>query len=191
MFIAIPSTDGSFTCTLFHSASGVRKLEERPQDIPAFFDNHFPGVTNLIRPLDLKTQFIQNPHLPLISIKCSPHHVLDSGVILGDAAHAMVPFYGQGMNAGLEDVRVLFETFDRYTVRSPTPPQISASQKVALGYYSDFRTKDAHAINDLALDNYKEMRSSVTDPVYKFRKWLEETVNVYVPSLGWATKYSR
>jgi kynurenine 3-monooxygenase len=64
-------------------------------------------------------------------------------------------------------------------------------RKQILEEYSATRTKDAHAINDLALNNYKEMRASVTDPVYKFRKWLEERINVYVPSLGWATKYSR
>jgi kynurenine 3-monooxygenase len=92
----------------------------------------------------------------------------------------MVPFYGQGMNSGLEDVRVLFSHLDSHPSRSS-----------ALLAYSAERSIDAHAINDLALQNYTEMRDSVTSPVYKARKWLEEKLSVWVPGLGWTTKYSR
>ncbi|KAF2224560.1 hypothetical protein BDZ85DRAFT_104004 [Elsinoe ampelina] len=115
MFIAIPSLDKSFTCTLFLPASHFSDLDAHPENLIPFFDKHFPGVARrLISESDLQTQYKTNPHLPLISIKCDPHHHSSSAVILGDAAHAMVPFYGQGMNAGLEDVRVLFETLDRH-----------------------------------------------------------------------------
>jgi kynurenine 3-monooxygenase len=110
-------------------------------------------------------------------------------VIVGDAAHAMVPFYGQGMNAGLEDVRVLFSLLDKHD--STTPSGAKEQRALALAEYSELRTADAHAINDLALQNYTEMRASVTSPVYKFRKWLEEALSVHIPSLGWQTKYSR
>lgn len=109
----------------------------------------------------------------------------------------MVPFYGQGMNAGLEDVRVLFEILDQHAPSpSPPAPEVSAktlaeSRAKALAQYSLTRTPDAHAINDLALQNYTEMRASVTSPAYKLRKWLEENLSVYLPSLGWQTKYSR
>ncbi|KAG9229928.1 kynurenine 3-monooxygenase-like protein [Amylocarpus encephaloides] len=180
MFIAIPSFDGSFTCTLFMPSSNFSKLEAQPSKVPEFFDTHFPGVTNLIIPPDLISSFNQNPHLPLINIKCQPHHFSDSIVIVGDAAHAMVPFYGQGMNAGLEDIRILFEFLDKHS-----------SRQEALDEYSDYRKADAHVINDLALQNYVEMRSSVVSPIYAARKWLEETLSVYVPRLGWQTKYSR
>lgn len=113
----------------------------------------------------------------------------------------MVPFYGQGMNAGLEDVQVLFSVLDKYEFSSKSKDveivayeslgEVAQERAQALAEYSEIRTADAHAINDLALQNYIEMRSSVTSPVYKLRKWLEETLSVYVPSLGWQTKYSR
>lgn len=142
--------------------------------------------------------FESNPHLPLVSIKCRPYHFGASGVIIGDAAHAMVPFYGQGMNAGLEDVRVLFQVLDKHIAEKA---QVSggktgiatsvSTRQLALTEYSSIRAPDAHAINDLALENYIEMRSSVLSWRYKLRKLLEEFVSVRFPSLGWQTKYSR
>jgi kynurenine 3-monooxygenase len=105
----------------------------------------------------------------------------------------MVPFYGQGMNAGFEDVRVLFSFLDKHTptsISSHTGTEISQYRAIALAEYSAQRTEDAHAINDLALQNYIEMRASVVDPVYKVRKWLEEKISVWMPRLGWQTKYS-
>ncbi|KAK4184924.1 putative monooxygenase [Podospora australis] len=195
MFIAIPSDDGTFTCTLFAPAAFYTHLESDPTGalIPPFFDKYFPGVTSLIPPSDLIASFRQNPHLPLISIKCKPHHFSSSAVIVGDAAHAMVPFYGQGMNAGLEDVRILFDTLDKHSrmdeLSSSSDP--ASSRARALTEYSAVRVPDAHAINDLALQNYVEMRASVLSPVYRFRKWLEEGLSKYFPSLGWQTKYSR
>ncbi|KAF8855987.1 FAD/NAD(P)-binding domain-containing protein [Acephala macrosclerotiorum] len=191
MFIAIPSLDGSFTCTLFLPSLHFSTLESDPSTLPRFFDTNFPGVTNLIPPHDLITSFTSNPHLPLISIKCSPYHFTDSAVIIGDAAHAMVPFYGQGMNAGLEDVRVLFSILDKHRLPSSGEPNDVEARAKALEEYSAFRKEDAHAINDLALQNYVEMRSSVVDPIYKARKWLEEKLSVWLPGLGWTTKYSR
>lgn len=196
MFIAIPSLDKSFTCTLFAPASYFESISENPDEkLQKFFHRDFPGVCpELISSSDLLKQFRDNPHLPLISVKCAPHHYKSSVVILGDAAHAMVPFYGQGMNAGLEDVRVLFSFLDKHGVYSPalsnTEARTSARQ-AALDEYSSQRTTDAATINDLALRNYEEMRSGVQSPLYKLRKWMEETVNVYIPSLGWRTQYTR
>ncbi len=104
----------------------------------------------------------------------------------------MVPFYGQGMNAGLEDVRVLFDFLDAQNVYTLQDSSARAKARTqALEAYTAFRTPDAHTINDLALRNYEEMRSSVQSPLYKIRKWIEESVNTWFPGLGWSTQYSR
>ena len=197
MFIAIPSLDKSFTCTLFAPSTRFADLSKSPElDLLPFFEENFPGVSpELIEPKDLQAQFTHNPHLPLISIKCTPYHYNSSVVILGDAAHAMVPFYGQGMNAGLEDVRVLFDFLDLHGVYDPAiSTDLTARAQArarALEEYTMQRTPDASSINDLALRNYTEMRASVKSPVYRLRKWIEESVDKYLPSLGWSTQYSR
>ncbi|KAI2627975.1 FAD/NAD(P)-binding domain-containing protein [Hypomontagnella submonticulosa] len=197
MFIAIPSEDGSFTCTLFLPSADFAKLELDSSKLPAFFDQHFPGVTSLIEPGELIASFETNPHLPLINIKCQPYHYASSVVILGDAAHAMVPFYGQGMNAGLEDVRILFSILDKHAIVEnnnpiePRPIDEAFQRGLALAEYSALRVPDAHAINELALQNYIEMRASVLSPTYRLRKYLEEFMSVHLPNLGWQTKYSR
>lgn len=193
MFIAIPSTDKSFTCTLFAPESKYSYLENSPSKLVEFFDLHFPGVCpDLIPPEDLQEQFTTNPHLPLISIKCSPHHFNSNAVILGDASHAILPFYGQGLNAGLEDVRVLFETFDSHEVyETDDPEQTKAARAVALAAYSQLRVPDAHMINDLSRRNYAEMRYGLKSRLYQLRKAVEESLEKFVPSLGWCSQYAR
>lgn len=108
----------------------------------------------------------------------------------------MVPFYGQGMNAGLEDVRILFGILDKYERMGDgegngLSGMTASLRESALSEYSAVRVADAHAINDLALQNYIEMRSSVLTPMYRLRKFLEESLSVYFPRLGWQTKYAR
>ena len=201
MFVAIPSLDRSFTCTLFAPQSvfnELRSAADQADAITAYFQKNFPGVTpELIPPHELVKQFKENPSLPLISIKCTPYHFGGAGVIVGDAAHAMVPFYGQGMNAGLEDIRVLFENLDAFGVypehaSSLTPPKSrEAGRAAALRHYTELRAPDAAAINDLALGNYYEMRAGVVNPLYKARKKLEEFVSDWMPWTGWATQYAR
>ncbi|KAF1966978.1 FAD/NAD(P)-binding domain-containing protein [Bimuria novae-zelandiae CBS 107.79] len=181
MFIALPNLDKSFTATLFLTRQGFSKLDVSGNVVP-FFQSKFPSVVpELITADELQKQYKDNAHLPLITIKCSPYHYGSTGVILGDAAHAMVPFYGQGMNAGLEDVHTLFSLLDRYPIDRAT----------ALNQYTAQRTPDAHSINDLALGNYREMATDVKSRVYLLRKWVEEKLDVWVPAFGWATQYSR
>ena len=110
----------------------------------------------------------------------------------------MVPFYGQGMNAGMEDVRILFEHLDKCADKDGeaeegrlVTPSISLKRHQALAEYSAMRAPDAYAINDLALQNYVEMRSSVLSFRYRLRKFLEEAMSLYFPSFGWQTKYAR
>jgi kynurenine 3-monooxygenase len=112
----------------------------------------------------------------------------------------MVPFYGQGMNAGMEDVRILFSVFDKHTeisesddcIEGHDPSTTAVSQRAdALAEYSEVRAPDAYAINELALQNYVEMRSSVLSMRYRLRKFLEEFMSVNFPSFGWHTQYSR
>lgn len=219
MFIAIPSSDKSFTCTLFahpntfasftpQTRADTCDSKEREtaarihkQRLVSFFRTNFPGVTpDLIPEEDLVEQFHTNPHLPLISIKCTPHHyssrTQDSGVvILGDAAHAMVPFYGQGMNAGLEDVRVLFDIMDASSTSRPDVEVVLAEQKQTvrpiLRQYTHSRKPAAHAIVDLSMRNFVEMREGVTSPMYLMRKRVEEWLSVWFPKYGWATQYAR
>jgi kynurenine 3-monooxygenase len=95
---------------------------------------------------------------------------LYKGLIIGDAAHAMVPFYGQGMNCGFEDCLVLDELLDKY-LKHNTPTEDCIGR--VLEEYSSYRNPDAEAMCDLALYNYIEMRSGVQDPVYLFRKKVE------------------
>lgn len=194
MFIALPSSDKSFTCTLFAPASHYSELEEAPHRVVNFFDKYFPGVCpELISPDTLQEQFTSNPHLPLINLKCNPHHFDSSVVIVGDAAHAVLPFYGQGLNAGMEDIRVLFELLDKYGVYdSPLDSEArKAFRASAFQAYTDQRAPDTHAINDLSKRNYLEMRWGVKSPLYRIRKYVEETLDSYFPRLGWRTQYSR
>lgn len=195
MFIAIPSMDKSFTCTLFMAESHFKAIDADPSSLIPFFEKNFPGIAGrLISEENIRKQYETNPHLPLISIKCSPYHYESSAVIVGDAAHAMVPFYGQGMNAGLEDVRTLFDILDKHTASlgsTPSAQERETAREAALKEYTEFRTPDAHAINDLAMGNYREMRSDVRSPFYLLRKGVEERLDYYFPSLGFATQYSR
>ncbi|KAJ5156388.1 hypothetical protein N7492_009191 [Penicillium capsulatum] len=194
MFIALPSADRSFTCTLFAPSGHYLTLENASEDLHAFFNLHFPGVCpELIDPEALSEQFNVNPHLPLISIKCRPHHFSSAVTILGDAAHAVLPFYGQGLNAGLEDVRVLFEQLDKHKVYDPDISVYTRSVRrhAAFQAYTDQRCDDTHAINDLSKENFLEMRAGVKSPLYKLRKAIEETIDRRLPFLGWKTQYAR
>ncbi|KAK5075755.1 kynurenine 3-monooxygenase, mitochondrial precursor [Exophiala xenobiotica] len=212
MFIALPTHGGSFVCTLFGPVALFKQLEAATDssDASSFiekFDELFPGATSHIEPQSLLEQFRRNPHLSLINIKCAPHHYGSSVVILGDSANAMVPFYGQGMNAGLESVRALFDIIDRSKQAASRQEagfstQVHDDERIdwhnpehclatALQEYTHTRVADAHAISDLAMGNYAEMTSGVVSRRYKLRKSTEETVDKWFPSLDWKTQYAR
>ncbi|KAF8541231.1 hypothetical protein BDD12DRAFT_732639 [Trichophaea hybrida] len=179
MFIAIPSTDNSFTSTLFMPEPFFNSIKSR-SDLISFFNEHYPDVLAILGEETLCDQYFANEHLPLVSIRTGPYHYSDRCVILGDAAHAMVPFYGQGMNAGFESVNTLFKHIRAHP----------DDMKTALQAYTDERQPDAWAIVELAMRNHDEMRSGVTKRGYLLRKWVEEACAKWVPSLGIKTLYS-
>jgi len=182
MLIALPNPDKTFTCTLFMPFSMFDELNTRPLVID-FFKKQFNDAIPLIGENRLLDEYFSNPRGALISIKCKPYHYKDRAVIIGDAAHAMVPFYGQGMNCGFQDVEVLHRILDKHKVEAKLSAEGNiAGLKEALDEYSTERSEDAHAICDLAMYNHYEMRSAVTSPLYLARKKLEGTLHRLFPS---------
>ncbi|KAI0256757.1 FAD/NAD-P-binding domain-containing protein [Lactifluus subvellereus] len=172
MLIALPNKDKSFTCTLFAPTIEFEKLSHNDQFLP-WFRAHFPDALELIGTEGILNSFQQNPRNPLISIKAKPYHYKDRAIILGDAAHTMVPFYGQGLNCGLEDVRILTALLHQGGVDPMTvgdPEAFDLRLAGALSRYSESRHEDLIAINDLAMDNYVEMRHSVTTLSHKLQR---------------------
>ena len=172
MMIALPNTDRSFTVTLFMPFEKFESIETE-EDLLAFFVKYFPdsvekiGVENLVR------DFFQHPLGSLISVKCYPHFMAGSTVILGDAAHAVVPFYGQGMNAGFEDCLVFYERLIA-----------EGNDLVRAGEaYSSDHWRDCHAIADLSKYNYLEMRSHVNSRIFILFKYLDKLLHLFLPRL--------
>ncbi|KAH7914995.1 hypothetical protein BJ138DRAFT_1110079 [Hygrophoropsis aurantiaca] len=179
MLIALPNKDKTFTSTLFAPTIEFDRLIS-PETILSWFKAHFPDALALLGEDKLLEDFQKNPRSPLVSTKSKPYHYKDRCVILGDAAHSMVPFYGQGLNCGLEDVRVLRTLFQDEGVTATYPLAelgingiVDQPLFAALARYSESRHDDLVAISELAMDNYIEMRHSVTTPAYIFRKTLD------------------
>ena len=154
MLIALPNPDGDFTATLFHPFEGVNGLEELEASrskAQKFFEENFPDFVK-ISPTYLD-DFMNNPTGLLGTIKCDPWYYQDKAVLIGDAAHAVVPFYGQGMNAGFEDCRIFNELINDH----------GSDWKTIFPKFSALRKKNGDAIADMAVDNFIEMRDSVAD----------------------------
>ncbi|MEN0005977.1 MAG: NAD(P)/FAD-dependent oxidoreductase [Bacteroidota bacterium] len=160
MLIALPNPDGSFTCTLFLPYEGEDSFEHLHTDteILAFFQKYFPDAIPMMP--DLLEDFYQNPTASLVTIRCNPWQYQHRVLLLGDASHAIVPFYGQGMNSGFEDCTILDGLMEQHGADWPT----------IMDAFSESRPKDADAIADLALRNFVEMRDLVADPQFLLRK---------------------
>jgi len=178
MMIALPNQDKSWTVTLFMPFNIFDSLKT-PDQLLTFFSEHYPDSIDLIGKNRLISDFFANKALPMISVKCSPYHVGDTCVIMGDAAHAMVPFYGQGMNCGMEDCLVFDELLEEHhdDIRRVLP------------LYSEKRNPDAEAMCDLAMYNYIEMRDLVNSWSFLLRKKFDDLLNVFFPRT-WMPLYS-
>lgn len=160
MLIALPNTDGSFTATLFLPNGGDSGFDNftDPPDVEEFFAQQFSDAVPLIG--NLMDSFFKNPTGRLGTIRCDDWHYRGAGLLMGDAAHAIVPFHGQGMNAGFEDCVALDDCLES------NPDDWEA----AFVSFQAGRKPNADAIADMALENYVEMRDSVRDPKFQLRK---------------------
>ena len=180
MLIALPNLDGSFTVTLFLSYDeGEFNFENLTSEkkITEFFEKEFPDALALIP--NIKDEFINNPTGPLGTIKCSPWSYENKTLLIGDSSHAIVPFYGQGMNASFEDVYVLDEILNKDL----------GDWKSVFNEYQTKRKKDTDAIADLAIDNFHEMKKHVSNPLFKEKRVIEMDLEKTFPT-EYSSKYS-
>lgn len=162
MLIALPNPDCTFTATLFMPRTMFAAIKSQ-NDLLQFFQQYFPDVIPKIGQSKLVEDYFKNAVGKFVSVKCYPHYIEEGVLLLGDAAHAMVPFYGQGMNAGFEDCLVFSQLLKQHE---------GDLHKAARQYSAD-RYKDTHAICDLALYNYTEMRSHVNSRLFLLRRRLD------------------
>ncbi|KAK9765101.1 kynurenine 3-monooxygenase, mitochondrial precursor [Basidiobolus ranarum] len=177
MMIALPNPDKTFTATLFMPSENFNAIKTE-DDLMSFFRENFPDSIPLIGEDLLKKDYFANPKGSLMCVKCTPYHYKAKGLIIGDAAHSMVPFYGQGMNCGFEDVRVLDNILNEFSIGSQYTEE---AMEKALDHYSNYRHPDCVAIVDLAMYNYIEMRSSVVSYGYLLRKRVESFLHIIFP----------
>lgn len=172
MMIGLPNIDGSFTCTLFLAHKGSPSFQELStrQEVEAFFLEQFPDAVPLMP--SFLDDFAHNPEASLVTVRCYPWVFSDRVALIGDAAHAIVPFYGQGMNCGFEDCRILMECLDVY----------GDDWAGALQEYERLRKPAGDGIADLALENFIEMRDKVADPRFLWRKKIEAWIHAEYPS---------
>ena len=185
MLIALPNLDGSFTVTLFLSHDeGEYNFSNltTPEMVMAFFKKEFPDALELMP--NLTDDFFKNPTSPLGTVKCSPWHYKGNTLLMGDAAHAIVPFYGQGMNASFEDVVEFDNVLE--THKNPTSKQ---DWETIFKAYESTRKKDTDAIADLAIDNFHEMKEHVNHDLFREKRNLEMALEKNFPN-DYASKYS-
>lgn len=164
MLIALPNADGSFTCTLFFPYKGNPSFEslDTPEKVQAFFEEEFGDAVPHLK--NLQEEYKDNPVGKLGTLRCYPWVHQGKAALIGDAAHAIVPFYGQGMNASFEDCRVLNACIEKAGI---------GNWEAAFAAYQDLRKENGDAIGQLAVENYYEMRDHVADPTFRKKRALE------------------
>ena len=171
MMIALPNPDGSFTCTLFWEFEGPRSFAttKTDDDVRQFFEEEFPDAVPLMP--GLIDDFRNNPTGSLVTVRCAPWFYRDKTCLVGDAAHAVVPFYGQGMNAAFEDCVVLDECLE----------QFPENRERAFTEYFRRRKENADALADLAIGNFIEMRDKTASKVFRAKKKLDHALEAALP----------
>jgi len=187
MLIALPNLDGSFTVTLFLSFNegeyNFNNLTSKER-VLEFFNNYFKDALELMP--NLIDNFFENPTSALGTVKCSPWHYKGNTMLMGDAAHAIVPFYGQGMNASFEDVVEFDKILDQHE------DDLLAGKtgwETIFKQYENSRKKDTDAIADLAIDNFFEMRDHVNSSIFRKKRNLEMDLEKNFPK-EYSSKYS-
>ena len=188
MMIALPNFDGSFTCTLFLakqdrntvSSEGVREPSfdqlNTEENVHSFFRREFPDAIHLMP--TLVEDYFHNPTGHLGTMTCWPWNIDGKALLIGDSAHAMVPFYGQGMNCAFEDVRVLDGLIDKH----------DADWSTVFDEYGQLRKANTDAIQEMAEENFYEMRDATADPVFQRKRELETKLEQTYPD--YFSKYS-
>ncbi|MBT8268594.1 MAG: FAD-dependent monooxygenase [Bacteroidia bacterium] len=180
MLIALPNLDGSFTVTLFLSYNegeyNFNNLTD-PEAVMDFFREEFPDTLALMP--NVVDDFFENPTAPLGTVKCSPWNFEGNSLLIGDAAHAIVPFYGQGMNASFEDVVELDKCIEKH----------EGDWEAVFNLFEQTRKPDTDAIADLAIDNFYEMRDHVANPIFQEKRKLEMALESQFPD-EYNSKYS-
>ena len=173
MMIALPNPDASFTCTLFWEFEGRRSFAtmKTDDDVRRFFEEEFPDAVPLMP--SLLDDFRNNPTGSLVTIRCAPWFYRDKACLVGDAAHAVVPFYGQGMNAAFEDCVVLDECLEEF-------PQ---NRERAFAEYFRRRKENADALADLAIGNFIEMRDRTASKTFRAKKKLDHALEAALPGI--------
>jgi kynurenine 3-monooxygenase len=171
MLIALPNVDGTFACILFLPFAGPESFAalDTGEKAQRFFAERFADAVPLM--LQLQQNYAANPTGSMVTVKCAPWQVDGKVLLLGDAAHAIVPFFGQGMNCAFEDCTVFLELLDRH---GPNWPKLFQEFELA-------RKLNTDSISDMALENFVEMRDRVADPRFLFRKKAELALEAKYP----------
>ena len=180
MLIALPNLDGSFTCTLFMPFEGENSFAslKNIDSVKSFFEKNLPDTIDVIP--KLAEDFFKNPTSTLVTMKCFPWTYKDKVALIGDASHAIVPFYGQGMNAGFEDITVLNEMIEKY----------GDDWEAIFSEYQKSRKPNADAIAELSYRNFIEMSSKTADENFLLQKKIEKLFSDKYPE-KWIPLYSR
>ncbi|WP_010522290.1 FAD-dependent oxidoreductase [Aquimarina agarivorans] len=181
MLIALPNLDGSFTCTLFMPHEGVNSFEslKTEQEVQSFWEEYFPDTLSIMP--TLLEDYKRNPTSALVTMKCYPWTYWNKVALVGDSAHAVVPFYGQGMNAGFEDVFELDQIIEQLG---------DDNWQAVFEKYQQQRKPNADAIAELSYRNFIEMSDKTADPDFILRKKIEKKFSSQYPEL-WEPLYSR